>query len=65
MACKTFFWSEFSVIPEKWMRKEEVERQLRSILLFKQTQKAFHPYRDVFKNTSNVLHSSDSLEIFF
>ena len=47
------------------MRKEEVERQLRSILFFKQTQKAFHPYRDVFKNTSNVLHSSDSLEIFF
>ena len=27
------------VFPEKWWRKEEEERQLRSILLFKQTQK--------------------------
>ena len=29
---------EFAVIPEKWRRKEEEERQLRSFLLFNQTQ---------------------------
>ena len=30
---------EFPVIPEKWLRKEEEETQLQSVLLFKQTQK--------------------------
>ena len=32
MACKIFFCSKISVIPEKWERKEEEEdRQLRSL----------------------------------
>ena len=38
MVCKIFFCYEFPVIPEKWWRKEEEEKQLRSVLLFKQTQ---------------------------
>ena len=39
MVRKILFCSEFSVIPEKWWGKEEKERQLQSVLLFKQTQK--------------------------
>ena len=33
------FCSEFPIVPEKWWRKKAEERQLRSVFLFKQTQK--------------------------
>ena len=36
--CKIFFCSEFPVNPEKQWIKEEEERQLRSVLLFKKKQ---------------------------
>ena len=39
MVRKMLFCSEFPIIPEKWWRKKAEERQLRSVLLFKQTQK--------------------------
>ena len=45
MVRKIFFCSEFPVIPEKWWRKEEEEKQLRSILLFKhKCNKCFFDY---------------------
>ena len=37
MVRKIFFCSEFLIIPVKWWRKEEEERQLQSFLLFKET----------------------------
>ena len=37
MVCKEFFCSEFPVFPEKWWRKVEPGRLLRSVLLFNQT----------------------------
>ena len=35
------FCSEFPLIPRKWWRKEEGEKQLRSVLLFKQRNNGF------------------------
>ena len=55
MVCKIFFCSEFLVIPEKWFRKEEEERQLRSFLLFKQTQKTNPEVSKSFNKTRNRL----------
>ena len=55
MVCKIFFCSEFPVIPEKWFRKEEEERQLRSFLLFKQTQKTNPEVSKSFNKTRNRL----------
>ena len=34
MVFKTFFCSEFPVIPENWWGKEEEEMQLRIVMLF-------------------------------
>ena len=55
MVWKIFFCSEFPVIPEKWFRKEEEERQLRSFLLFKQTQKTNPEVSKCFNKTRNRL----------
>ena len=34
-----YFLLRIPIIPEKWWRKEEEERQLQSVMTFKQTQK--------------------------
>ena len=41
MVRKIFFCSEFPLIPRKWWRKEEGEKQLRNVLFFKQRNNGF------------------------
>ena len=51
MVRKIFFSSEFPLILEKWWRKEEEERQLRSVLLFYSSfAKIKHFQNTTFKN---------------
>ena len=44
----------FPVIPERWWRKEEEERQLRSVLLFKQTLLLFIKKYDISWHNSAI-----------